>query len=176
MRTTTIITATTMFALAAMVALPASAAADATSVTVTVTGGSLSISVPDDAGNIGTASYTGEDIVILGKLGEVRVTDARAAAAGSDWVASAISTALTPPAGPTISALDIGYTVGSVDKDGTATYTSHNRDDLVGNLPVVTADAITGNNSAAWNPTIRVLVPKGTAPGVYSGTITHSVL
>lgn len=169
-------TATTIVALSAMLALPASAAADATELTVTVTGGSLSISVPDDAGNIGTTSYTGEDIVILGKLGEVRVTDARGAAAGSEWAASAISTALTPPAGPTIPALDIGYTAGSIEEDGTATYTSHNRDDLVGNLPVVTADAITGNNSAAWNPTIRVLVLKGTAPGVYSGTITHSVL
>ena len=169
-------TATTIVALSAMLALPASAAADATELTVTVTGGSLSISVPTNAGNLGSVEYAVDDTVISGQLGEVRVTDARGAVAGSDWVASAISTALTPPVGPTIGAAEIGYTVGSIDEHGTATYTSHNRDDLVGNLPVVTADAITGNNSATWDPTINVSVPGGTAPGVYSGTITHSVL
>jgi hypothetical protein len=176
MRTTAKFSATTMIALSAMLAMPASAAADATSLTVTITGGSLAISVPTNAGNLGTVEYTTEATVISGLLGEVQVTDARGAVAGSDWVASAISTALTPPAGPTIPALDIGYAVGGIEKHGTATYEPHNRVDLVGDLPVVTATAITGNNAATWNPTINVSVPGGTAPGVYSGTITHSVL
>jgi hypothetical protein len=39
----------------------------------------------------------------------------------------------------------------------------------------VTASAISGDNSAIWNPTITVTIPGGTAAGVYTATITHSV-
>jgi hypothetical protein len=42
--------------------------------------------------------------------------------------------------------------------------------------PAVTATGITGDNSATWNPTINVAVPGGMAAGVYSATITHSVV
>jgi len=41
---------------------------------------------------------------------------------------------------------------------------------------VVTATGTTGSNSATWNPTINVTVPGGTIYGVYSGTITHSLV
>jgi hypothetical protein len=136
----------------------------------------LSISVPIDAGNLGTHANTVEGATISGDLGEVQVTDARSAAAGSEWSASVISTAFTPPSGPTIGAADVGYAVGEVAQIGTATYTTHDRADLTGAVPVVVASAITGDNSATWNPTINVYIPGGTLPGVYSGTITHSVL
>jgi hypothetical protein len=160
--------------LAFVAAAPAQAAT--TALTVTITGGALSISVPTDAGNVGTRADTVLGGAISGPLGQVRVDDARSAAAGSGWVASVISTALTPPSGPTIGAAAIGYTAGTITKVGTATFTANDPPNLTGTVPAVTATGITGNNSATWNPTITVTVGGGVAAGVYSGTITHSVV
>lgn len=152
------------------------AAAEPTSATVTVTGGSLSITVPTDAGSLGSRQNTVGGGTISGPLGEVQVNDARSAAAGSGWVASVISTAFTPPSGPTIPASSVGYTAGTIAKIGTATYAANDPTDLTGVAPVVTATGITGDNSATWNPTINVAVPGGMAAAIYSATITHSVL
>jgi hypothetical protein len=155
-------------------ALPASAVDPPT--TVTVTGGALVITAPAGAGNLGTRANTVPGGTISGLYGEVKVSDARSAVAGSAWVASVISSAFTPPAGPAIPASNVGYTVGSITQVGTATYVANNPPNLTGVAPAVTASGITGDNSATWNPTINVFVPGGMAPGVYSATITHSVL
>jgi hypothetical protein len=146
-----------------------------TSATVTVTGGALSMTVPVSAGNLGTRQNTVVGGTISGQLGEVQVNDARAAAAGSGWVATVISTAFTPSEGPTIGAAAVGYTVGAITKVGTATFTANNPANLTGVVPAVTATGITGDNSATWDPTINVFVAGGMAAGVYSGTITQSV-
>ena len=156
--------------------MPASAAPGDTSATVTVTGGALVITVPTTAGNLGTRSNTVLGGTISGLLGEVQVSDARSAAAGSGWIASVISTAFTPSAGPTIGAASVGYTAGTITKVGTATYAANNPPDLTGAVPAVTATGITGDNSATWNPMINVFVGGGKAAGVYSAIITHSVL
>lgn len=156
-------------------ALPA-AAAGPTAATVTVTGGALVITVPTTAGNLGTRANSVGGGTISGPLGEVQVSDSRSAAAGSGWVASAISTAFTPPSGPAIAASAVSYSAGSIVKVGTATYTDNAPGSLAGVAPVVTATGITGDNSATWNPTITVSVPGGSAANVYSATITHSVL
>jgi len=152
------------------------ATAEETSATVTVTGGTLSITVPADASSLGTQANTVEGGTISGPLGQVQVNDARSAAAGSGWVASVISTAFTPPSGPAIPASAVGYTAGVITKVGTATYTANNPGNLTGVAPAVTATGITGDNSATWNPTINVTVPGGMAAGDYAATITHSVL
>lgn len=157
------------------VGLPA-AADGPTTATVTVTGGSLEISLPASAGNLGTQANTVAGGTISGPLGQVQVNDARSAAAGSGWVVSVIATAFTPPAGPAIPASAVGYTAGLITKVGTATYTANDPGNLVGVIPAVTATGITGDNSATWNPTISVDVPGGMAAGVYSATITHSVV
>ncbi len=155
---------------------PASAATTGdTTATVTVTGGALSITVPAAAGSLGTLANTVLGGTISGPLGVVQVNDARSAAAGSGWVATAISTAFTPPAGPTIAASLVGYAAGTITKVGTATFTANDPTALTGVVAVVTATGITGDNSATWNPTINVTVPGGMAAAVYSGTITHSV-
>lgn len=161
---------------AVLLGIAAPASAVPTSATVTVTGGSLSITVPTSAGNLGTRANTVSGGVISGPLGSVQVNDARSAAAGSGWVASVISTAFTPPAGPTIGAAAVGYTAGAITQVGTATFTANDPPDLTGVVPAVTATGITGDNSATWNPTINVTVGGGKAAGVYSATITHSVL
>ena len=161
-------------------AVPASAdTTGATAATVTVQGGFLSITVPPDAGNLGTRTNSVSGGTISGLLGQVQVNDARSAAAGSGWVASVISTAFTPttpPAGPTIPASAVGYTAGTITKVGTATYVANNPANLTGVSAAVTASGITGDNSATWNPTINVAVPGGTVAAVYSATITHSVV
>jgi hypothetical protein len=158
------------------VAVPASALPGDSPATLTVSGGSLAITVPSASANLGTRPNTVGGGTISGPLGVVQVNDARSAVAGSGWVASVISTAFTPPAGPAIAASAVGYTVGTITKVGTATYTPNDPTDLTGVAPAVTATAITGDNSATWNPTINVAVPGGMAAGVYSATITHSVV
>jgi hypothetical protein len=150
--------------------------AEPTSATVTVTGGALTITVPTDAGSLGSRANSVQGGPISGQLGQVQVNDARSAAAGSGWVASVISTAFTPPSGPAIAASAVSYDAGTVVKVGTATYTANNPQNLTGVAPAVTATGITGDNSATWNPTITVLIPGGMAANVYSATITHSVV
>lgn len=155
------------------VVLPA--AANPTTATVTITGGSLMISAPLAAGSLGTRANTVSGGPINGPLGQVQVNDARGAIAGSGWVASAISTAFTPLVGPAIAASAVAYAAGPITKVGTATYAPNDPGNLTGVSPVVTATGITGDNSATWNPTITVNVPGGMAAGLYTATITHSV-
>ena len=162
--------------LALVVALPASALPGDTSATITVAGGSLSITAPTAAGNLGTRTNTVSGGTISGPLGQVQVNDARSPAAGSTWVASVISTAFTPTTGTAIAASAVGYTVGTIAKVGTATYTANDPADLTGVAPAVTATGITGDNSATWNPTINVAVPGGMVATTYYATITHSVV
>jgi hypothetical protein len=154
--------------------LPVSA--DGTPVTITVAGGALSISAPSALNNLGTIVDSVDGATLSGQLGQVQVNDARSPAAGSGWVASVISTAFTPSAGPTIPASSVAYTAGPITKVGTATYTANDPSNLTGVSSAVTATGITGDNSATWNPTIHVSVPGGVASGVYSATITHSVV
>ena len=157
-------------------ALPASAApaGGPTVATVTVTGGALEITLPTDA-NLGTRANTVTGGIISGALGQVVVSDARSSVAGSGWVASVISTAFTPPAGPAIAASAVGYAAGTITKFGTATYTANNPANLTDVSAAVTASGITGDNAATWNPTINVAVAGGLAAGVYTATITHSL-
>ena len=177
MKTRMLVAASATVLLTIGIAQPASAATTgASNATVTVEGGSLSITVPTDAGNLGTRTNSVGGGAISGSLGQVQVEDARSAAAGSGWVASAISSAFTPATGPAIAASAVDYNAGAITKIGTATYAANNRTGLAGAGPVVTATGITGDNSATWNPTIGVHVPGGVAAGVYSATITHSVL
>src|ERR1700727_2371644 len=83
-----------------------------TSATVTVVGGSLSITAPANAGNLGTLADTVLGGTISGPLGTVQVNAAGGRPAGSSWVATVISTAFTPLVGPTIGATRVGYTAG----------------------------------------------------------------
>jgi hypothetical protein len=179
MRTRHLLLAAAAGTLALGTALPPSAFA-ATSAEITVTGGTLSITAPEaglaDPVDLGTRANSVAGGTISGALGQVQVNDARSAAAGSGWVASVISTAFTPPAGPAIAASAVGYTVGAIVQVGTATYTANNPPNLTGVAPAVTATGITGDNSATWNPTINVAVPGGMAANVYAATITHSVV
>lgn len=145
--------------------------------TLTITGGTLEITVDDTSRSLGTlpGSVDGGD-VLAGRIGQVVVTDRRSAPAGSGWVASAVSTAFTTANGPAIPASRIEYTAGKVAKIGTATYTANDPRTLRRATAVVTATDVIGNNTATWTPTLTVDVPGNAVAGTYSATITHSVL
>jgi hypothetical protein len=157
-------------------ASPASADTGTTTATLTVGAGFLSISVPTATANLGTRVNTVGGGMISGSLGQVQVSDARSAAAGSGWVTTVISSAFIPPTGTAIAASAVGYTAGTITKVGTATYTANDPADLTAAVAAVTATGITLDNSATWSPYINVLVPGGMAAAVYSATITHSTL
>jgi hypothetical protein len=157
-----------------LITVPAAPATAATGITLTVVGGALSITVPATA-SLGTWTNSVSGGTLSTALGQVQVNDARSPAAGSGWIATVISTALTPSGGPTIGAALLGYTAGPITKVGTATYVANNPVAIDGVVAVVTASGITGDNSATWNPTIDVHIPGGIASGVYTGTVTHSV-
>lgn len=168
-----LITASVLGLLTLSIAAPSFAATPAT---ITILGGALEISAPTDSANLGTLVNTVGGGSTSGALGTVQVSDARSAAAGSGWVASVISSAFTPSTGPAIAASAVSYSAGTITKVGTATYVANDPGDLTAVSPAVTATGITGDNSATWNPTMTVAVPGGTAAGVYSAVITHSVL
>ena len=174
MRTRSLLVVAAAGMLSLGLALPVSA--DTTTASVTVTGGTLTISAPAAAGSLGSIANSVSGGTISGTLGQVQVSDARSAAAGSGWVASVISTAFTPSAGPTIAGSFVSYTAGTITKVGTATYTANNPGNLTGVSAAVTATGITGDNSATWTPTINVAVPGGTVATTYNAIVTHSVV
>jgi hypothetical protein len=164
-------------------ALPASAAtsgrtemtamdsAGPTTTTFTVTNGALTITTPNSV-NLGS----GPPGTTIGPtaLGTVTVNDNRASANAS-WSATVSSTDFTSGS-QTIPASDATYTTGTVTSTGTITITSDPGLTLTGAAqPVVSGSAGSGNNSAAWDPTIAIAVPAAAVAGLYSGTITHSV-
>ena len=114
-------------------AAPASAATTGgTTASFTLTGGTLSITVPAGTVSFGSTPEAVAAQVVSGSLGVVQVDDARNAAAGSGWVATAISAAFTPSAGPAIAASAVSYSAGAITKVGTATYVANNPGDLTG--------------------------------------------
>ena len=163
--------ASALATLAAATALPAGAD---TTATFTLTAGALSISAPTGTVPLGasqvasTSSHT-----FSGLLGTVTVTDERGGATA--WVASVISTAFTPNnAAAAVPAINVGYAAGTITVSALVVAVKPATTDLTGVSPVVNGTS-TGISTASWNPTITVVAPAGAAPGIYSGTITHSV-
>jgi hypothetical protein len=156
--------------------LYAAADDDTSTVKLTVVGGELQISVKSASRNFGTIENVPDGTIVSGSLGEVTVRDNRNAPEGSSWVATAVATELKPKKGKGISAGNIRYSPGTVDKQGTCTIRASGAVTLNRSRPVVTASEITGNNMANWTPTITVKIPAGVVAGTYTGTITHSVL
>jgi hypothetical protein len=157
---------------------PVMAAADddTSTLEVTVAGGELEISVKTETRDLGTVQNTSDGTIISGTLGMVTVRDNRNAAAGSSWVATAVATELRPKKGHGISAVNIQYRAGPVDKQGNCTIRASKAVTLSRSRAVVTATEISGNNTASWTPRITVSIPAGVVSGTYKGVITHSVL
>jgi hypothetical protein len=151
-----------------------------TTVTFTVTTGTLTITAPATVALPDGAPGT----TITGPVGPVTVTDNRALLAAA-WTATASATAWTTggaTSAETIPVSRVGYAVGPITTTGTITATGTSlpagvvAGDLSGTAqPVVTGTAGVGDNSATWDPTLSVAVPASAVGGAYTGTITHSV-
>lgn len=149
--------------------LPAMAAPGDTVTTFSLTGGGLSLTAQTSAALTDAATGT---TGISGSLGNVSVTDARGGT--TIWVTSATSTAFTGDLGSSSTA--VSYTGGTVTEGGTITVADGTAKTLTGTpLSVVAPTAVSGNNTASWNPTLNVTMPAGALADDYSGTVTTSV-
>jgi hypothetical protein len=158
-------------------AVPAFAAtAGDTPVTVQVNGptGGLSISAPSSSVLLGTATASVAAQTVTGSLGNVVVTDNRAGNVG--WTATVSATNFTGP--QTILTTVFGnvvYTAPAATDTGIVTTVAGTQSTLSPGGPVQNATAVSGVNTATWNPSIAVLLPAGAQAGTYSSTFTHSV-
>jgi hypothetical protein len=158
--------------LVATPALPALAAG--TPAIIELSGGSLSISVP--AGPVALASGAVTDTSESGQLGDVTVTDTRAADPAS-WTASVSA---TPFQDGSHSLGAETYDTGVVSSTGIPisqfTITSPLTLSTSPQATVTLNPTSSGDNTATWDPTITVAVPAGSVAGAYTAVITHSVI
>ncbi|WP_433530159.1 hypothetical protein ACQPYA_28865 [Micromonospora sp. CA-263727] len=183
MRTRTIlVSAVAAVAATALAASPALAdPTDTTDTTFEVEAGTLDVTTPATA-DLGTGA-PGD--TISGQLGVVTVSDTRAADDAS-WEATVTSTDFTTggaTASETVPATAIDYWSGpATATTGNGTFTpgqatagaAEPLDNTTG-VVAFTHTGGTGNNTAAWNPTLDVNVPLANQAGTYTGTVTHSV-
>jgi hypothetical protein len=157
-----------------------SASATATQAgSLTITAGSLSISVPATA-TLPTVVPGGR---ASGQLGTVTVTDTRGSGPAT-WTATVSATAFITgggSAGETIPLTSTSYWSGpatAVTGSGTLTPgqpLSINAVNLSSARAAFSLAAGSSLNSASWNPTLVISVPAAAIGGRYTATITHSV-
>jgi hypothetical protein len=173
-----LISAAAVAATVGLATAPAAAApTGSTTTTFVVSGGTLDITVPATA-TIGTGA---PGTTITGQLGTVTVIDTRGADPAS-WSASVTSTDFTTGgggAGHVVLATSVDYASGpSTATTGDGTFTPSGAAAALNNttpLVAFTHTGGTGNNSAAWNPTLNIHAPLASVAGTYTGTVTHSV-
>ena len=177
------LSAATAGMLAAGFAVPASAASSNDSdAYLTVTAGSLNISISPTSTNLGSVSDTVNGSTVTHSLGEVTVTDARGQGTGgvANWVAQVSSSNFVPSGGGTaISASGVGYAAGTAAATGpgaaTEGFTISNQADIATSENVVASTGVTQNNAATWTPDLSVKIPSGAGADLYTATVTHSV-
>ena len=173
----------TLVGLAAAMLLLAPAAASAattgdTTVTFTVTAGTLDITVPTTV-DLGSAAPGG---TVSAPLGAVTVTDTRGASPAT-WTTTVTSTDYTTGAATpteTITTADATYWSGPATSSTPATGFTPGQP-TAGDADALTTDVTAfafsgaGGNTATWNPTLTITIPATAVAGPYSGTVTHSV-
>lgn len=161
-------------------AFPAAADASGTAVTFSIGAGALTISNPASV-TLSGAGVPGTNLT--GQLGTVTVTDARASLTAS-WTASVATTTFVTggaTAAETISKSAVSYASGAATSTtGVGVFTPGQATPVLAaalttQQTAFTLTAGTGNNTAAWNPSLVIAVPAAAVAGTYTGTITHSV-
>ncbi|WEO75919.1 hypothetical protein BJQ94_11060 [Cryobacterium sp. SO2] len=156
-------------ALVGATTLPAFAAD--TTATVEVSGGLVSIAAPATIAFTTVAPGAPSTATLAG----VVVTDARAGVEG--WVANVTLADFTgTDTADTIPAAGATYTAGTAVVVGTATVAPSAAGDPAATLPVQTATAVTGNNTATWSATLSVPVPTDALSDTFTAVLTHSVV
>lgn len=159
----------------AATAAPAQAATGTTTVPLTVVDGSLAIVSTVAATGVSSA-ITGTSREISSSLGLTTITDTRAASTG--WTLTASTTDFTnSAASPAVTILKANAKFSVPDAPitllGTATYTRTSSPNTSGSLVVSSASGI---NTATVLPLLTVSVPNTAATGLYTGTVTQSVV
>lgn len=163
-----------------LVAATDAGAADTTVTFTVVAAGGLDLTAPVTAGLGSGTPSTGPS----GQLGPVTVTDQRATLDAS-WTSTVVSTdfttgGATPP--ETVGSVNVTYWSGPATSTvGTGTFTPGQAtagDAQIVNVPQTAFNHTggAGEGSATWNPTVTVAMPAGVVVGVYTGTVTSSVL
>jgi hypothetical protein len=156
--------------------------AEATSVTFSLSGGSLSVAQPSSTADLVGGSLSGlVGSSLTGSLGSTTVTDQRGGVAG--WTSTIAQTTAftngqtTIPVGNTKA-----WVASAIVPSGVAVVTSGTYLTQVTGLALtasaqsfVTATAVVGNNSATFNPSIAVTIPNDATAGAYTGVITQTV-
>jgi len=166
-----------------LVALPGIAGAattGTTTTTFTLTGGSISITVPSTTVNLGSVSVAAGSITA--QLGTVSVTDGRGLLNGS-WTSTVSASHFTTggqTAAETINATGVSYWSGAATAtSGVGTLvgselTSGAAVTINAAQTAFTGGSLIGNNSASWNPTL-ITIPSAAVVGTFTGTVTHTV-
>lgn len=176
-----VLVAGTVLAAVAGLALTGSPA-EATSVTFSLSGGSLSVAQPS-----GTAALTGGALAglagtaLTGSLGSTTVTDQRGGITG--WTSTIAQTTAFTNGETTIPAASTkAWVASAIVPTGVAVVTSGTYLTQATGLALtstaqsfVTATAVVGNNSATFNPSIAVTIPGNATAGDYAGVITQTV-
>ncbi|HUR15238.1 MAG TPA: hypothetical protein VM097_12185 [Mycobacteriales bacterium] len=155
---------------------------EATSVTFSLTGGSLAVTQPS-----ATATLTGGGVgalagtALTGALGSTTVNDTRGGVTG--WTSTITQSAVftngttTIPVGNTKA-----WVAGAIVPTGTAVVSAGTRISQATGMALlgtaqnfVTATAVVGVNSATFNPQIAITLPGDATAGDYTGTITQTV-
>lgn len=170
-------------ALLSTAAIPASAAEEdlnRSSATIEVQGGSLGITVVQALESTKLKPNTLATFAVPG----VAVTDDRAVLGGwsvsvslSDFTTEVAGAKPIPAAGATYSAAEesLDHT-GTIDSLVSALVTLAGDSEATSPEKAVVASDIRGNNTAEWDATLSVPVPDDALAGIYSATLTHSVL
>lgn len=154
-------------------ALPAYAAPGDTVTTFSLQAGTLSVAVAPSAGL--PAGNSGQAFV-SGQLGPVNVTDNRGSTIS--WTAYAKTTLFSTFNGQaTTNSTSVEYNTGTPSKTGEVTVEGTSQNVLLAAAPspVVNGSAVVGNNTASWDPMLKVNLPTNSLAGSYEGTITTSV-
>jgi hypothetical protein len=150
------------------IATPAQAADTAT--TFTISGGTLSLSVPATA-NLGAVA-TGT-LVALGQLGPVTVADTRGSLVNT-WTTTVTSSAFVTGVGTAphqvVTEPNVAYLSGPFTAHtGLGTFVPGTKS------PAPLYTGLAGNSSTTWDPTITMTLLSSQVAGAYTGTVTHSV-
>ncbi|NMM91984.1 hypothetical protein B2J88_48295 [Rhodococcus sp. SRB_17] len=157
-------------AIAAGVAMPASAVDTTTTVEVAATGG-IAITAPANAAAFVVTPFSTAEVDVLG----IEVTDNRSGKV--DWAASITLTDFVGGATAAIlPASGVIYTPEAAAITGTATVTPSTASNPVAPRTVQTATGVSGNNTATWDADLAIPVPANTLADIYTATLTHSVL
>jgi hypothetical protein len=144
--------------------------------TLTVTAGTLSISVPATA-SLGSGTLGSS---VSSALGSVQVIDNRGSATAA-WTATVSTTTFTSSGGATVPLANTKYWSGaSTSTTGTGTFTAGqatagSAQDLTTSRTAFTLTSGNSTDEATWNPTLIVIIPITLVPGTYTATVTHSV-